>query len=59
MIYLKAKEVFGFNNNNSRYNTTSIYKLIAENYAFPEADVCCSFSHSGKRRGLKTIKDTI
>jgi DNA (cytosine-5)-methyltransferase 1 len=56
-----AKEVFGFNNNNSRYNTTSIYKLIAE-ITLSEADVvvggfpCQSFSHSGKRRGFEDDK---
>ena len=34
-----AKEVFGFNNDNSKYNTTSIYNLISENFVFPEADI--------------------
>ena len=34
-----AKEVFGFNNDNSKYNTTSIYNLISENFVFPKADI--------------------
>ena len=34
-----AKEVFGFNNDNSKYNTTSIYNLILENFVFPKADI--------------------
>ncbi len=34
-----AKEVFGFNNDNSKYNTTSIYNLVSENFVFPEADI--------------------
>jgi hypothetical protein len=60
-----AKEVFGFNNNNSRYNTTSIYKLIAEITLFPKQTLLWA----GFRvrvspipenvGGLKKIKDTI
>jgi DNA (cytosine-5)-methyltransferase 1 len=57
-----AKEVFGFNNDNSNYNTTSIYTLISENFVFPYADIviggfpCQDFSHSGKRKGFKSNK---
>ena len=57
-----AKEVFGFNNDNSKYNTTSIYNLISENFVFPEADIviggfpCQDFSHAGKRNGFESSK---
>jgi DNA (cytosine-5)-methyltransferase 1 len=57
-----AKEVFGFNSDNSKYNTTSIYKLISENFVFPKADIviggfpCQDFSHAGKRKGFKSDK---
>ena len=57
-----AKEVFKFNNDSSNYNTTSIYKLISENYVFPDADIviggfpCQDFSHAGKRKGFKSNK---
>ena len=57
-----AKEVFGFNNDNSKYNTTSIYKLLSENFVFPESDVviggfpCNDFSHAGKRKGFESNK---
>ena len=57
-----AKEVFGFNNDNSKYNTTSIYNLISENFVFPKADIviggfpCQDFSHAGKRKGFKSNK---
>ena len=57
-----AKEVFGFNNDNSKYNTTSIYNLISENFVFPKADIviggfpCQDFSHAGKRNGFKSNK---
>ena len=57
-----AKEVFGFNNDNSKYNTTSIYNLISENFIFPNADIviggfpCQDFSHAGKRKGFKSNK---
>jgi len=34
-----AKEVFGFNNDNNNYNTKSIYDLVSENFAFPDADI--------------------
>ena len=57
-----AKEVFGFNKDNSKYNTTSIYTLISENFLFPEADIviggfpCQDFSHAGKRKGFKSNK---
>ena len=57
-----AKEVFGFNNDNTKYNTTSIYNLISENFAFPQADIvvggfpCNDFSHCGKREGFKSNK---
>ena len=57
-----AKEVFGFNNDNTNYNTTSVYNLISENFAFPAADIvvggfpCQDFSHAGKRNGFKSSK---
>jgi DNA (cytosine-5)-methyltransferase 1 len=57
-----AKEVFGFNNDNSKYNTTSIYNLISENFVFPKADIviggfpCQDFSHAGKRNGFQSKK---
>jgi len=57
-----AKEVFGFNNDNTKYNTRSIYNLISENFVFPEADIviggfpCQDFSHAGKRKGFKSNK---
>ena len=57
-----AKEVFGFNHDNSNYNTTSIYNLISENFVFPQADVviggfpCQDFSHAGKRKGFDSEK---
>lgn len=57
-----AKEVYGYNNNNKNYNTTSIYTLITNNYKFPKADIviggfpCQDFSHSGKRKGFKSDK---
>lgn len=57
-----AKEVFGFNNDNSNYNTTSIYTLISENFKFPKADIviggfpCQDFSHAGKRKGFESTK---
>lgn len=57
-----AKEVFGFNSDNSKYITTSIYNLINDNFKFPEADIviggfpCQDFSHSGKRKGFKSEK---
>lgn len=57
-----AKEVFGFNNDNSRYNTTSIYNLISEKFVFPKADIviggfpCQDFSHAGKRKGFESNK---
>jgi len=55
-----AKEVFGFNNDNSKYNTTSIYNLISEKFVFPKADIviggfpCQDFSHAGKRNGFES-----
>lgn len=58
-----AKEVFGLNGDNTTYNTTSIYDLIAEDsFAFPAADVvvggfpCQDFSHAGKRNGFESTK---
>ena len=57
-----AKEVFGFNNDNSNYNTKSIYDLVSEDFVFPKADIviggfpCNDFSHSGKRKGFKSNK---
>ena len=33
-----AKEVFGFNNDDKKYTTTSIYDLISEGFKFPESE---------------------
>lgn len=61
-ILTGAKEVFGFNSDNSKYNTTSIYDLISTNFPFPFADVviggfpCQDFSHAGKRQGFESNK---
>ena len=61
-ILVGAKKVFGFNGDNSKYNTTSIYALIGEGYSFPKADVviggfpCQDFSHAGKRKGFESLK---
>jgi DNA (cytosine-5)-methyltransferase 1 len=61
-ILTGAKEVFGFNSDNSKYNTTSIYDLISTNFSFPFADVviggfpCQDFSHAGKRQGFESNK---
>lgn len=57
-----AKDVFGYNNEDTNYNTTSIYNLIADNFCFPQADVviggfpCQDFSHAGKRKGFNSTK---
>ena len=61
-ILTGAKEVFGFNTDNSKYDTTSIYDLISTNFSFPFADVviggfpCQDFSHAGKRHGFESNK---
>ena len=61
-ILVGAKEVFGFNNDNSKHNTTSIYKLITDNFVFPDADIvvggfpCQDFSHAGNRKGFASSK---
>ena len=65
-----AKEVFGFNNDNNNYNTKSIYDLVSENFAFPDADIvlggfpCNDWSHCGKRMGFESttghdLKETV
>ena len=57
-----AKEVFGFNNDNSKYNTKSIFDLISEKFVFPKADIviggfpCQDFSHAGQRKGFQSNK---
>jgi DNA (cytosine-5)-methyltransferase 1 len=65
-----AKEVFSFNNTNINYNTKSIYDLVSENFAFPDADIvlggfpCNDWSHCGKRMGFESttghdLKETV
>jgi DNA (cytosine-5)-methyltransferase 1 len=57
-----AKEVYGFNNDNSNYIIKSIFNLISENFVFPEADIviggfpCQDFSQAGKRKGFESNK---
>lgn len=65
-----AKEVYSFNNTNINYNTKSIYDLVSENFAFPDADIvlggfpCNDWSHCGKRMGFESttghdLKETV
>jgi DNA (cytosine-5)-methyltransferase 1 len=64
-ILKEAQQIADLNGWSKNYVRRDIWELLAENYAFPQADVvtggfpCQDFSHAGKRQGFNSERGTL